>query len=96
MPDTREFVAHDQTIDEIAEYIGVDWLIYQDLADLVECASGINRKIDRFDTSIFDANYVTGGVDQTYLARLESRRNDGAKALRNAASVEVIELHNQA
>jgi amidophosphoribosyltransferase len=96
MPDSKEFVAHDQTIEEIADYIGVDWLIYQDLEDLVDCASGFNSKIDGFDTSVFDANYVTGGVDDLYLARLESRRNDDAKALRNEANVEVIELHNQA
>ena len=96
MPDTREFVAHGNTIEEIAEYIGVDWLIYQDLPDLIACASGINKKIDRFDTSIFDADYVTGGIDETYLTRLQSRRNDDAKTMRNTASVEVIELHNQA
>lgn len=96
MPDTREFVAHGNTIEEIAEYIGVDWLIYQDLPDLIACTSGINKKIDRFDTSIFDADYVTGGIDETYLTRLESRRNDDAKTMRNTASVEVIELHNQA
>ena len=96
MPDTREFVAHGNTIEEIAEYIGVDWLIYQDLPDLIACTSGINKKIDRFDTSIFDADYVTGGIDETYLTRLEARRNDDAKTMRNTASVEVIELHNQA
>ena len=96
MPDTREFVAHGNTIEEIAEYIGVDWLIYQDLPDLIACTSGINKKIDRFDTSIFDADYVTGGIDETYLTRLQSRRNDDAKTMRNTASVEVIELHNQA
>jgi len=96
MPDTKEFVAHNQTVEEIADYIGADWLIYQDLEDLIDCASGINSKIDRFDTSVFDADYVTGGVDDLYLARLESRRNDDAKAMRNGANVEVIELHNKA
>ena len=84
-----------QTVDEIASYIGVDWLIYQDLEDLVDCASGINPKIERFDTSIFDGVYVTGGVDETYLARIQSLRNDDAKTSRHLASGEVIELHNQ-
>jgi amidophosphoribosyltransferase len=95
MPAAHEFVAHGQTIDEIAKYIGVDWLVYQDLEDLIACTSGINPKIDRFDTSVFDGDYVTGGVDEAYLARIESLRNDVAKSTSNAAGGEVIELHNQ-
>ncbi len=96
MPAADEFVAFGNTVDEIAEYIGVDWLVYQDLEDLVACTMGINPDIERFDTSIFDGDYVTGGVDAHYLERVSSLRNDGAKALRNGASGEVIELHNQA
>ena len=95
MPAAHEFVAHGQTIDEIAKYIGVDWLVYQDLEDLIACTSGINPKIDRFDTSIFDGDYITGGVDEAYLARIESLRNDDAKSTSNNAGGEVIELHNQ-
>ncbi len=96
MPAANEFAAYEHTVDEIAEYIGVDWLIYQDIEDLVACASGINPGIDRFDTSVFDADYVTGGVDQTYLARIQSKRNDHAKMAKNADNGEVIEMHNQA
>ncbi len=91
----KEFVAYGRTVEEIAEYIDVDWLIYQDLEDLVQCASGSNSKIERFDTSIFDGDYVTGGIDEAYLARVESRRNDGAKVSKQKSSGEVIELHNQ-
>ncbi len=96
MPAADEFAAHDQTVEEIANYIGVDWLVYQNLEDLVACTSGINPKIDRFDTSVFDADYVTGGIDDAYLSRIESRRNDAAKSQGNTSGGEVIELHNQA
>lgn len=94
MPAASEFIAHDKTVDEIAAYIGADWLIYQDLDDLIECASGINPDIQRFDTSIFDGDYVTGNVDAKYLSRIEGLRNDVAKD-KQKTSAEVIELHNQ-
>ncbi|MBT5602435.1 MAG: amidophosphoribosyltransferase [Gammaproteobacteria bacterium] len=96
MPAANEFVAHDQSIDEIAEYIGVDWLIYRDLEDLQSCAMGINPRIERFDCSIFDGHYVTGGVDDWYLNRIERQRNDSAKEKLEAERRGVIELHNHA
>jgi amidophosphoribosyltransferase len=94
MPAATEFVAHGHTVEEIAEYIGVDWLVYQDLDDLIECAAGINPSIDRFDCSVFDGQYVTGNVDGEYLNRIEALRNDSAKA-QAVSNAEVIELHNQ-
>ncbi|MDA9063864.1 amidophosphoribosyltransferase [Pseudomonadales bacterium] len=95
MPAACEFVADGHTVEEIATYIGVDWLIYQDLEDLVDCAMGINPKITRFDTSVFDGIYITGGVDEKYLTRIESQRGDGAKSGRRLAEMEIIEMHNQ-
>ena len=94
MPAATEFVAHGQTVEEIAEYIGVDWLVYQDLDDLIECAAGINSSIDRFDCSVFDGEYVTGNVDDEYLNRIKVLRNDTAKT-QGLGKAEVIELHNQ-
>ena len=95
MPTANEFVANNRTEEEIEEYIGVDWVVYQDLADLVSSAEGINQRVERFDTSIFDGDYVTGGVDATYLNRIEALRSNDAKRQRNGDSAEVIELHNQ-
>jgi amidophosphoribosyltransferase len=94
MPAVTEFVAHGHTVEEIAEYIGVDWLVYQDLEDLIECAAGINASIDRFECSVFDGEYVTGLVDDKYLNRIEALRNDTAKS-HDPGNAEVIELHNQ-
>lgn len=97
MPAANEFVAHGNTEKEIADYIGVDWLVYQDLEDLKECAMGINEKIDHFDCSVFDGKYVAGTVDDAYLNRLQSKRSDDAKTIRaNQMDSEIIELHNQA
>ena len=94
MPAASEFLAHGQSEQEIADYMGVDWLVYQDLEDLVSCSMGINDRIKRFDTSVFDGDYVTGGVDETYLDRIESLRNDSAKLQRHS-DTEVLDLHNQ-
>lgn len=94
MPAASEFVAHEHTTQEVADYIGADWLLYQELDDLIECTSGINEDIERFDTSIFDGNYITGNIDENYLSRVEGLRNDSAKA-QNQNEAEVIELHNQ-
>ena len=93
MPAPSEFVAHKLSEEEVADYIGVDWLVYQDLEDLKECALGINPEIEMFDCSVFDGQYVTGGVDDAYLERIESVRSDAAKTDRDA-SKEIIDLHN--
>lgn len=93
MPAPSEFVAHKLSEEEVADYIGVDWLVYQDLEDLKECALGINPEIEIFDCSVFDGQYVTGGVDDAYLERIESVRSDAAKTDRDA-SKEIIDLHN--
>ena len=93
MPAPSEFVAHKLSEEEVADYIGVDWLVYQDLEDLKECALGINSEIEMFDCSVFDGQYVTGGVDDAYLERIESVRSDAAKTDRDA-SKEIIDLHN--
>jgi amidophosphoribosyltransferase len=95
MPAVAEFAANGHTVEEIAKYIGVDWLVYQDLEDLEQCAVGVNDQITKFDTSIFDGNYVTGGIDESYLNRVESRRNDQAKSTDPAVEMELIEIHNQ-
>ncbi|WKD50812.1 amidophosphoribosyltransferase [Microbulbifer spongiae] len=79
MPSANELVAHGRTTEEICAEIGADWLIYQDLEDLVLSSSSGNQKIDRFDCSVFDGNYITRDVDDQYLDDLHTARNDEAK-----------------
>ena len=93
MPAPSEFVAHKLSEEQVARYIGADWLVYQDLEDLKDCALGINPEIQTFDCSVFDGQYVTGGVDHAYLERIESVRSDAAKIDRDS-SKEIIDLHN--
>ncbi|MFK5894776.1 MAG: amidophosphoribosyltransferase [Pseudomonadota bacterium] len=79
MPSPTEFVAHNSSEQEIADKLGVDWLIYQDLEDLIEACHRGNRDINHYDTSVFSGEYVTGDIDQAYLDKLDKRRNDSIK-----------------
>ncbi len=82
MPAASELVADNRTIAEIGKLIGADWLVYQDLVDLVAAVKHDHSSIDSFDTSCFSGEYVTGDVTAEYLGRLESERSDAAKARR--------------
>jgi amidophosphoribosyltransferase len=93
MPAMEEFVAHNRTVDEIAEVIGADWLVYQDLEDLVKAVGKGNDKVKVFDCSCFNGKYITNDVDEDYFRRLEVKRNDAAKMKHfGGASAETVEL----
>ncbi len=94
MPVASELIAHGRTEEEVAELIGADRLIYQDLQDLIDAVQEGNPQIRQFDTSVFDANYVTGGIDDQYLQDLEAARCDSAKEKRDELEDEVIGVHN--
>lgn len=85
MPAASELVASGRTEEEVAQAIGADRLIYQDLQDLIDAAHEGNPRITHFDASCFDGVYVTGDVSEAYLARVERHRNDAAKSRRHAA-----------
>jgi len=82
MPATSELVAAGRTVEEVAKLIGADWLIYQDLEDLVAACRHDDAQVNNFDTSCFSGEYVTGDVTPEYLARLQRERSDQAKSER--------------
>jgi len=86
MPAASELVAAGRSEAEVAKLIGADWLVYQNLDDLVAACRHDNAKIVEFDTSCFSGEYVTGDVTPEYLSRLQSARSDEAKARRRAAA----------
>ncbi len=81
MPAAAELIAHNRTEEEIRTFIGADWLVYQDLDDLIAAVADGNENLTHFDTSCFSGEYVTG-VDSTYLSDLEFERSDTAKLQR--------------
>lgn len=84
MPAAHELIAHDRDEQEVCDAIGADKLIYQDIDDLIDAVGKGNSNIRHFDTSCFTHEYITGDIDDDYLARIEALRNDGAQQQRNA------------
>jgi amidophosphoribosyltransferase len=98
MPSATELIAHGRTDEEVGELIGADWIIYQDLQDLIDSGTEGTEGIKRFECSVFDGNYITGDVDRAYLDRIEALRNDSAKQNVDSSGEprerQVIGIHN--
>src|SRR5256884_2892475 len=82
LPAVSELVASGRTVEEVARLIGADWLVYQDLEDLIAACKHEDARIQEFDTSCFSGEYVTGDVTPEYLERLQLERSDAAKHAR--------------
>ena len=85
MPSVQELIGNGRTEDQIAAAIGADHLIYQDLSDLIDAAREGNPKIQKFDASCFDGQYITGDINKDYLDRIEQARCDTIKTGRSMA-----------
>ncbi|MFB8388150.1 amidophosphoribosyltransferase [Microbacterium sp. NPDC055910] len=70
MPSRHELVAHGRTIPEIAEELGADYMVFQEVEDL-KAAILEGSDVDDLDMSCFDGRYVTGTVSEEYLAWVE-------------------------
>jgi amidophosphoribosyltransferase len=81
MAATDELIASGRTEEEVAEVIGADWLIYQDLEDLIASAQEGNPEIKNFEISIFNGEYPTS-ISNEYLQALEASRQDTKKISR--------------
>jgi amidophosphoribosyltransferase len=53
MPNSDELIAHGRTDEEVCREIGADWLLFQDLEDLIEAVRKGRPDIDGFDDSVF-------------------------------------------
>ena len=78
----------------MCEAIGADWLIYQEVEDLVEAAREGNPHINRFEMSVFTGEYVTGDVSEDYLSNLSVQRSDSAKQSRALVDDVLNDLSN--
>ena len=97
MPSATELVAHGRSEEEVARLLGADRLIFQDLEDLIDAVQKKGKSyVDRFDTSVFNGDYVTGDVTTEYLSRLEASRCDQAQESRSQASETALDLYNSA
>jgi amidophosphoribosyltransferase len=95
MPSANELIAHGHDVERICNIIGADGLIFQSLPDLIAAVCSENPQIKRFETSVFDGNYVTNDIDQEYLNRLDQMRSDSAKNKSGAAMATNLETYNE-
>jgi amidophosphoribosyltransferase len=96
MPSAKELIAHDRTVEEIRELIGADWLLYQNLEDLITSVSDVNSDIDGWECSVFTGEYITGDIDRAYLDHLDGQRNDETRSgtVKNDTENGSIDMHN--
>lgn len=97
MPAAEELIAHGRTDQEVCELIGADWLVYQDLEDLITASREGNPDITEFDCSVFTGEYITGDVDGHYLSRIAAQRSDSNKSARErqeGVDDMIVGLHN--
>jgi amidophosphoribosyltransferase len=74
--------------------IGADWLIYQDLEDLIASSAEGNSQLTQFDCAVFDGNYVANDVSAEYLERIATARNDVNKSKLEDTGSHIVGLHN--
>ncbi|MBF0254983.1 MAG: amidophosphoribosyltransferase [Gammaproteobacteria bacterium] len=97
MPAASELVAYNRSEEEVGQLIGADGIIFQDLDDLIlACQKKGKTKVDRFETAVFNGEYITGDVTADYLTQLAMDRSDKAKSSATTAAPTVIDLHNKA
>ena len=89
MPTFTELVAYNRTDDEVAESIGADMVLYQDLQDLISSCRQFNPAIETFDVSVFNGEYITGDVTREYLEMVRNERRS-----KKSEMDEVMGLHN--
>ncbi len=93
MPAAHELIAHGRSEEAVREVIGADWIIYQDLEDLIDTVRHKHSNIEHFDTSCFSNEYITGDINDEYLAKLENKRNDKARS-KHKKDEYAIDLYN--
>ncbi|NMH61278.1 amidophosphoribosyltransferase [Alteromonas ponticola] len=95
MPSANELIAYGREIDQIADLIQADGLIFQDLSDLVEAVREENDSITQFEISVFDGNYITADIDQQYLEKIDLARSEKARqAPVLQAELSNLDMHN--
>lgn len=96
MPAAHELIAHGRDNEQIRKMIGADKLIYQELEDLRQAVQSHKADVRSFDCSVFDGKYVTGDIDNDYLAALEALRNDASQGAQRSTDDEtpMVDLHN--
>jgi len=71
MPTRDELVAHGRKIPEVAQAIGADHLIYQEVEDMREAILAGQSEVTDLEMSCFTGEYVAGNITEEYLRWVE-------------------------
>jgi len=80
MPIASELIAHGRDEGGVAEAIGADAVVYNEIEDLEEAVREVSPQVTRvptnrvFDTSCFTGRYVTGDIDAAFFAKQAAER----------------------
>lgn len=95
MPSAAELVAHQRCEKDVEKLLGCDWLIYQDLDDLLKSSAEGNADINGFEHSVFSGEYATGDISPAYLQQMHQRRGEGAHQEGDSCTIETaLGLHD--
>ena len=75
MPSRHELLAHERTVEEMRQIMGVDRLIFQDIDDMIDACRDGFPLVSSFECSVFAGEYITGDIDEAYLSELEKLRD---------------------
>ncbi|MDO7085375.1 amidophosphoribosyltransferase [Pseudocolwellia sp. AS88] len=95
MPSANELIAHGRELDDICDLIGADKLIFQSIDDLVSAVNKANPEIKMFDTSVFNGQYITNDINQSYLDKLDALRNNETKENSDRNAESIIDMYNE-
>ncbi|MGE3164163.1 MAG: amidophosphoribosyltransferase [Planctomycetota bacterium] len=74
MATRQELVARDRDVEEVCAQIGADYMIYQDLGDLVKAARAGNPEVGQFCTACFSGDYPTHDITPEMFTAIERER----------------------
>jgi amidophosphoribosyltransferase len=74
MPTRSELVANGRCDEAVAQIIGADQLIYQDIEAMQQAVRDLNPALTAFEASCFNGHYLTGDITADYLAHVERER----------------------
>jgi len=74
MSTRREFIARDRTSEQVAEQIGADAVLYQELDDLIGSVREVRPQIEHMCAACFSGDYPTGDITPEMLLQIETER----------------------
>lgn len=93
MPTRAELLATGRDERQIADEIGADEVIYQDLEALEQAVHSINRNLDVFEASCFSGCYITGDINEAYLDAIEAARGKSKAEGKDEGSQQMVDLN---